>query len=211
MEEPRRYHPLHVTLHWLIAIGIFINLYLGIIVFEHHDESQASLKAQNILLIIHMAVGVTILLLLLIRLVMRFTVKRPPEATTGNSFLDCLAKTVHYGLYLAVLSVTVIGLIFSLQTGLFQTAFLGAGGEISRSAESEHTHESQSQEEVHEEHVESGIHDEELHENNSPLLKIHEWIAYGLIGFIALHIVAAFYHQFLYKDNLLARMWYGTR
>lgn len=28
MEFPKRYHPVHVTLHWLIALGIFTNLYL---------------------------------------------------------------------------------------------------------------------------------------------------------------------------------------
>jgi len=29
------------------------------------------------------------------------------------------------------------------------------------------------------------------------------------MGLILLHIGAAFYHQFILKDNLLARMWYG--
>src|SRR5262245_53750397 len=126
MDTPRRYHPIHVTLHWLIAIGIFINLYLGIIVFEQQGGGPADFQARNTLQVIHMAVGISILLLLLIRFMMRLAVKRPAEATAGNQFLDTLAKIVHYGLYITVLAVTVIGLTFSLQTGRFQSAFLGA-------------------------------------------------------------------------------------
>lgn len=33
------------------------------------------------------------------------------------------------------------------------------------------------------------------------------WIL--VMGLILLHVGAAFYHQFIIKDNLLARMWYG--
>ena len=117
MDTPRRYHPIHVTLHWLIAIGVSVNLYLGIIVFEQRGGNPGDFQARNTLQVIHMAIGITILLMLLIRFVMRMTVKRPAEATAGNKFLDMLAKVVHYGLYLSVLMVTVIGLTFSLQTG----------------------------------------------------------------------------------------------
>jgi len=39
----------------------------------------------------------------------------------------------------------------------------------------------------------------------------HGLISWLLLGLIALHVGAAMYHQFLRRDNLLGRMWFGTR
>jgi cytochrome b561 len=39
----------------------------------------------------------------------------------------------------------------------------------------------------------------------------HGYIAIILIGLITIHIGAALYHQFIRKDNLLSRMWFGKR
>lgn len=38
---------------------------------------------------------------------------------------------------------------------------------------------------------------------------LHGLIAPALLLLVALHVGAAFYHQFFIKDNLLSRMWYG--
>jgi cytochrome b561 len=80
----------------------------------------------NSLVAVHMAVGIAIIVLLIGRVILRVKTNKPLEATTGNRFFDSLAKFVHYGLYVMVLAVTIIGLIFSLQTGRFQSVFLGA-------------------------------------------------------------------------------------
>jgi cytochrome b561 len=44
-----------------------------------------------------------------------------------------------------------------------------------------------------------------------PQRAAHGLIAIGLVALIALHVVAAFYHQFVLKDGLLRRMWVGKR
>ena len=206
MEFPKRYHPVHVTLHWLIALGIFINLYLGIFVFTQRGRGGFQFQT------IHMAVGITILVLLLVRLVMRVTVKRPTDATAGHNALDILAKVVHYGLYLSVLSVTILGLVFSLQTNRLQSAFTGSRPEFNGSRQ--------------------GFNGPlpgftppapGTFPNGrgggfpggfgfgSPLLIIHRLVAYLVALLVGIHILAALYHQFIRRDNLLARMWYGSR
>ena len=38
---------------------------------------------------------------------------------------------------------------------------------------------------------------------------IHHLGWFLLLALLALHVAAALYHQFLLKDNLLARMWFG--
>ena len=203
MDTPKRYHPIHVTLHWLIALGVFTNLYLGIIVFPQRGRggSLFGIPLQTF----HMAVGLTILTLLLVRLVLRYRIKRPADATTGHKFLDILAKGVHYGLYLALFTVTVVGLINSLQTQSFQTAFLGAQPEFNRPP--------------------PGFNPPAPGDFPGgpggrppggfgfrfPLLIAHRLTAYLVAFLVGIHILAWLYHQFIRRDHLFARMWYGSR
>jgi len=44
-----------------------------------------------------------------------------------------------------------------------------------------------------------------------PQRLIHGNIAYLMLALVALHFGAAMYHQFIRKDNLLSRMWFGKR
>jgi len=197
MDSPKRYHPVHVTLHWLIALGVFFNLYLGIFVFS--QRGRGGFQSQPI----HMAVGITILVLMLVRLVTRYTVKRPVDATAGHKLLDNIAKIVHYGLYLTVLTVTILGVTFTSQSGMLQSAFTGSQPEFNGPP--------------------PGFNPPAPGETprgpgggppggfRSPLRMIHGSVAYLLAFLVGIHILAALYHQVIRRDNLLARMWYGSR
>jgi cytochrome b561 len=196
MDQPKRYHPVHVTLHWLIALGVFFNLYLGIFVFSSRGRGGFQLQP------IHMAVGITILVLLLVRLVLRFTVKRPADATAGHKLFDIIAKVVHYGLYLTVLVVTVLGVTFTSQSGMLQSAFTGSrpqfdgpppGAEPPASGEA------------------PGMPGGPPGGFQSPARMFHGSFGYLLVLLVVIHILAALYHQFIRRDNLFARMWYGSR
>ncbi|MEL6126777.1 MAG: cytochrome b/b6 domain-containing protein [Pseudomonadota bacterium] len=48
-------------------------------------------------------------------------------------------------------------------------------------------------------------------DNLGPARAAHGVISTLLIGLVLLHIAAAVYHQFLLKDGLLRRMWFGRR
>lgn len=197
MEKPNRYHPVHVTLHWLIALGVFFNLYLGIFVFSQHGRGGFQFQS------VHMVVGITILVLLITRLVMRYTVKRPADATAGNKILDIIAKIVHYGLYLTVLTVTVLGVVFTAQNGELQSLFTGARPEFNGPPPGFNPPapgEFQGRP--------GGARPDGF---RSPLRLFHRLTAYLLTVLLGIHILAALYHQFIRKDNLFARMWYGSR
>ena len=125
MEKPTRYHPALVTLHWLMVVLIFINLYLGIFIFEKRGAGLP-FEVFNLLITIHMVVGLTIIISLVTRFMLRIRTRRPADATAGNRYFDVIAKLVHYGLYLMILVVTILGMVYSLQSGHFQSAFLGA-------------------------------------------------------------------------------------
>jgi cytochrome b561 len=115
MDTPKRYHPALVTLHWLVALLVFTDLCIGyfyirpILMLGH-----GGVPGTDLILKIHMAAGVAILVLLIIRFVIRLTTRKPAPADAGFKALNVLARVVHYALYFFVLAITVVGLIFCL-------------------------------------------------------------------------------------------------
>ena len=120
--SPERYHPLQVTLHWLTVALVFAAFILGKYAnFLPNDASEiAPLR-------IHMLLGVTILLVIIVRFITRMKVPRPAYASTGNAFLDGLGKFVHYALYLLVFLMAISGMSLSIQAGLPSIVFGGSG------------------------------------------------------------------------------------
>ena len=119
---PARYSPLMVTLHWLTVILIFAAFALGkYSSFLPNDASEIPP------LRIHMMLGITTLLVIVIRFVARLRTPRPDDASTGNAFLDGLGKVMHYALYLFAFLMAASGLSLAVQSGLPQTVFEGVG------------------------------------------------------------------------------------
>jgi cytochrome b561 len=229
MNPPKRYHPVLVTLHWLVALLIFTDLYIGYFYIRPIILSGGGgLRGTDAILKIHMATGIAILVLIIIRFIIRLATRKPLPTDAGSQFLNILAKVVHYALYFFVFAITVIGLLFSLQTNRIQVAFLratsspgfGPGGGFPRPGSG-----------ISGAFPTPGLGTPSPNFNggrapgfppNSPrpggrggfslffvLLPLHLYISIILIALLTLHIFAAFYHQFIRKDSLLSRMWYG--
>ena len=122
VESPKRYHPVAASLHWLMALLIFTNLFLAFA-----PEGPGGLIPKTILGLpivgYHMLIGILILGLLVIRFVMRFAMKHPERATAGHPILDIIGLLTHYTLYLFTFAMTVSGLVMSLQRGYFAKLF----------------------------------------------------------------------------------------
>jgi cytochrome b561 len=229
MELPRRYHPALVTLHWLMALLVFVNLYLGIFIFEDRGGGRRDSQDMNFYIAIHMLVGLTILALLVVRFILRIGTRKPAPASAGHPLLDLLAGLVHSGIYLAILAVTLLGLVFSVQSGRFQSTFLGAAGGfpidgITPGEDDGSNSGPGSGDDNGSNSGPGGGGDRDDDDSNSgpgggrdddgpddSLLEIHELAAYVLLSLVSLHILAALYHQFIRRDNLIGRMWYGPR
>ncbi len=171
---PARYHPIHVTLHWLIALLVVMMLGVGKLILPGvpADDPQKVLMLRS-----HAFIGGAIAILLVIRLVLSFTSKRPAPADAGNAFLNFLSKAVHFLLYFFLIGMAVSGL------GLFQLANLPA--------------------------VFSGAAPYPQDFFQFLPRMGHGITSWLLLGLIALHVAAAVYHQFIRRDHLLGRMWYG--
>ena len=127
IESPKRYHPALVTLHWLVVLLVFTNLIIGLFVFEPALRGGGAFRIPESLIAIHIAVGITILVLLIVRFIVRLRSRKPAPATAGSQSLNVVARLVHYALYLVVFALTAVGLIFARQTNRLQRAFFGGG------------------------------------------------------------------------------------
>lgn len=124
MAQVSRYHPLLVTLHWLLAVLIIAALALGALVMAPlPNDDPMKLEALRS----HMVGGVLILLLMLVRLFVRARTRHPSAAPTGNPALDRLAWASHRLFYVAVLGMAGSGLFMALQTSLPAILFGGDG------------------------------------------------------------------------------------
>ncbi len=136
--------------------------------------------AKITLLAIHMTLGIVTLLAVIVRFIARFRLPQPAHATTGNAFLDWLGKLVHYGLYVFVFLMAVSGISLSMQAGLMPVVFGGSGAPLPA----------------------------DFFDFTARML--HGFVAPALLLLVVVHAGAALYHQFVLKDNLLARMWHGN-
>jgi cytochrome b561 len=110
-----RYHPLLVGLHWLVALLIFGNLVGGLLVHEGFSDTD---PAKLEVLRFHMMGGMAVLVLMLVRIVTRFTTRRPMPAHSGGP-LRWLARGSHGLLYVLVLAMAVTGVGMAQFAGLF--------------------------------------------------------------------------------------------
>jgi cytochrome b561 len=172
-----RYHGLWVAAHWLTGILIGISLYGGIAVLRHVDNLDPE-KATMIRA--HAIGGFAILVLLLLRLALRATTRKPPPADTGNGAQKLARRVVHVGLYLVAIAMVSTGIGTLAAAGAFPAVFEGTGT------------------------LPASFWD-------YPPRQGHMFFSRLLLLLIAVHVVAALWHQFARGDGLLRRMWFGPR
>ncbi|SRR6266496_4593163 len=219
--NPKRYHPALVALHWLIALMIFGAFFLsqgnegererfrprqgnspqqgfqqgnppqG---FQQGNPSsqgfpqggfppQAGSQSIFSMIGIHMILGITVLVLLVIRLIVRWTTQRPVWQSAGNKLLDWVGELTHPGLYVLSFAMVITGIILADQRGILARTF-GIGTTPTPGS---------------------------FRRGGFSLGFFHGGVWTLLILLIALHVGAALYHQFILKDGLMGRMWFGKQ
>ena len=132
-------------------------------------------------LLVHMVIGMGILALMVVRFVIRMLTSHPEPATTGYAFLDRLAPVTHYGFYVLVVLMVATGYATAILAGLNRIVFQGSGEPLPE--------------------------DFDIY----PSFVAHSFFAAILAGFIVLHVLGALYHQFMRRDRLFWRIWFGRR
>ena len=124
MKQVSRYHPVLVTLHWILALIIIAALALGALVMVHiPNTSPMKLEALRS----HMIGGVLILVLMGVRFATRQITTLPAPVPTGSAILDGLAWLSHRGFYMAVFAQVITGLVMAYQAHLPEVLLFGHG------------------------------------------------------------------------------------
>ncbi len=171
--KPARYSNMAMVLHWALAIALAFQIGLG----WRLDDVQGSEKFAAYQF--HKSIGITILVLSLARLAIRYWKPRPAAAKDG-AWAKMLSKFTHCGLYAFMIGVPLSGwAIVSTSRVQVPTMIWGM---------------------IPLPHLPLG---RGAHE---PAEFVHEWLTYAAIGLFFLHIIGALRHHFALKDGLLSRM-----
>lgn len=176
------YHPLSRALHWTVFGLILIGMPMGAVMVRREFDDL-----NDVLYTLHWSIGLTVLLLMTVRLAVRLVVGAPRPAAILTPVQRVLSQTVHAGLYVA----------------LFTVAVLGWLGKSAYGAEPEGIS------------VFYLFHVPVLLERNrelgETLLGYHGLAVQVFLALLALHIAGAVYHGLIARDGVVGRMGLGVR
>ena len=129
----------------------------------------------------HMVWGMVIGVLMIVRLIVRTKSTKPAPADAGNAMLNFGAKAAHWALYILVFAMVGSGLIAAFSADLFAIAFGGSGDPLPADLSA------------------------------FTARVVHGYVASLIMLVVAAHVLGWAFHQFIRKDGLLKRMWFGKR
>ena len=159
------------VLHWLSALLLLIQIPLGFYLVDL-DFGEERLSVENI----HIVIGLSIFYLIVIRLLNKIfnpTPKLDPSIFKGQKFI---AKLNHILLYVAILSITISGILKKLFNGETLVIFF------------------------------KEIKIQDNFELADQFYNIHIFSNYTIIALITLHISAVIIHKLFFNENLLKKI-----
>jgi cytochrome b561 len=192
-----RYGTVAMILHWLIAVFVLANIGLGLYFAWLPDNVPGQPPAYDMqtffaLVQLHKSIGLTVLMLSIVRLAWRLVNPVPALPLGMNPALRVAARISHVLLYVFIIAVPLSGWLWASASpkglptvffGLFQWPHFSFLADLTRAEKRPYSH---------------------------LFGTIHAYMAYALIALVPIHICAALYHQFLRRDDVLRRMLPGT-
>lgn len=172
----KNYGIIAIFLHWVMAIFIFILIGLGLYMVSLPEVGFSTLKVR--LIFIHKELGMWVFFLAIVRTLWRLGNKIPSLPEEMSVLQKFFAHSMHQILYLYLFALPLTGWIMS-SAGQFPVFFFGFK-----------------------------LPDIVAYNYNNFILylSLHKYLAYSLIALLILHIGAALFHYFYYKDKILQRM-----
>lgn len=170
----RKFAPSQILFHWII----FILVVLTYAAMELKGFVPKGSDTRALMKTIHYTLGVSVIILMLIRIILKVINKDPDITPTPPRWQIAASKTVHGMLYLLFISLPLLGML-SLYYGHVEWSFFSYAMPI---AEVENS----------------------AMQNN--LKNIHELIANTGYFIVGLHAAAAIFHHYIMRNNTLVRM-----
>lgn len=173
-EPVLRYNNTAMALHWLVALLIFAAFPLGVYM---HDLPLSPTKLQYYSY--HKWIGITILLLVIARVMWRFTHTPPPLPESTPRWEVVVSHITHLALYGLLIAIPLSGWLMSSAKG-FQTVWFGV----------------------------LPLPDlvEKNKELGELLATVHQGLNVFLFLLVDMHIAAVIKHKFIDRDQILERM-----
>jgi cytochrome b561 len=168
------YTGIAIAFHWLMALIIFIAFPLGVYM---HELPLSPTKLQ--LYSYHKWIGITILLLAILRVTWRLSHQPPALPASLPRWQQVATHAVHHSLYLLLILIPLSGWLMSSAKG-FQTVWFGILPLPDLVAK-----------------------DKAL---GDFFQELHEVLNFALLGLVSIHILAALKHHFIDRDGILKRM-----
>jgi len=172
----KKYSPLQIGFHWVV----FILIATAYAAMELRGYAPSWRREITLL---HYTAGVTVLILMLLRILVRFANKTPAIAPPPPRWQMIVAHAIHGVLYLMFICLPLLG-VLTLYFGGREWVFLGFTMPV------------------------RDIPDADI---QSQLRDIHKLIANTGYFIIGLHAAAALFHHYIMRDNTLVRMLPGKR
>jgi superoxide oxidase len=155
----------------------------ALLMVELHEFAPKGSALRNGMMYAHMQFGIAVLLVFLPHLIVRLRNTAPPIVPTPPAWQKLLSKLVHLVLFVLILVQPIMGILM-VQAHGFDVNFLGMNlpALVAKDKEFGHT-----------------------------LGEVHEVLGNTLMYLALFHAAAALWHQWIEKDNTLARMGFGRR
>lgn len=173
-ENTRRYNPIIIGLHWfmlLLLVAVYITM-------ECRGLFPKGTDARELMKSLHFMLGISVLLLVVIRLAVRLSSPTPAIIPTPTAIENILAKIMHIALYAFMLLMPLLGWMILSAEG-HSTPFFGL--ELPPLIAEDH----------------------DAAERMEDFHKLGGKIGYALIG---LHALAGLFHHYIKRDNTLLRI-----
>lgn len=185
----QRYNATAMTLHWVVAALILINIVAGLAGSDDKNPSQRTI------IDFHKSVGLTVLGLVVLRILWRMAKSPPPLPGIYSPAERRLSHVAHYFLYGLMLLLPLTGYIHDsawkgaaqhpiVLYGLVHFPRIGFIESLDPATK------------------------ENLH---SAFFAAHVWLGYALYGLLALHILGVIKHHVIDHEDELQRMLPGRR
>jgi cytochrome b561 len=168
-----QYGPTAKVLHWLVVALLLVQYAIGWLMPDIHRGMKPGAP-----MTFHISVGITLLVLIVLRLVWRLTHPVAPESSLPP-WQRLSSEAVHWLLYVLVLATTMTGWLFASFRGwgvpffyLFPMPMLAADDAAAGKA----------------------------------IDGLHQAMQWALLVFIVVHVAAALAHRFVYRDRIMQRM-----
>jgi cytochrome b561 len=182
---PNRYGTVAMSLHWLIAAAIIVNIVIVLLIDDLPRPEKMMWMGW------HKSIGLSVLLLSIARVVWRLTHPVPALPPGLPAYQRIGGTALHHLFYLLIVAIPLAGWLM-VSTNPFPTSFFGLFNWPAFPGL-------------------SGLTREAAHPFHETFETIHVLLGWSLVGLVPLHVAAGLYHHVVLKDNVLLRMLPGTK